>query len=473
MAMKIPPGFLILSLSIVLFACKKESFITSPDALVTITADSLKYDTVFTTAGSVTQFFKIINENDQKLKVSSIKLMGGSSSPFKINADGNIGPEVQNIDIAPNDSTYVFVSVIIDQTASNLPFVVQDSIRINYNGTDRWVQLEAWGQNAHFLRSKQIAVDETWTNDLPYVILGSLHINPGKTLTIEKGCRVYVHGDAPILVDGTLKVNGEVDSIDRVYFRGDRLDDPYKDFPASWPGIFFTTSSKDNVFNYAVLKNSYQAIAAQDLASNAPTPKVTLNECIIDNAYDAGVITLNSSVYATNCLISNCGKNLYLLKGGNYQFIHCTVASYSNNFILHRDPVLLLTNYINVNGAPQTAPLTAFFENCIVWGEGGLLDDSDEVRVVFSGNNTPVTFNNDLLKVNSSPPNCTLNSTSVQLINKDPLFESIDISKNFYDFHLQAGSPAKDKGAATAINIDLDGKPRPSGPADIGCYEKQ
>jgi hypothetical protein len=473
MAMKIPPGILILSLSIVLFACKKESFITSPDALVTVTADSLKYDTVFTTAGSVTQFFKIINENDQKLKVSSIKLMGGTGSPFKINADGYTGPEIDNLDIAPDDSTYVFVSVVIDQNNSNLPFIVQDSIKISYNGTDRWVQLEAWGQNAHFLRSKQITVDETWTDDLPYVILGSLHINPGKTLTIDKGCRIYVHGDAPILVDGTLKVNGQVDSVDRVYFRGDRLDDPYKDFPASWPGIFFTTSSKDNVFNYAVLKNSYQAIAAQDPASNAPTPKVTLNECIIDNAYDAGVITLNSSVYATNCLISNCGKNLYLLKGGDFQFIHCTVASYSNNFILHKDPVVLLTNFINVNGVAQSASLNATFVNCIIWGEGGLLDDSDEVKVVFSGNNMPVTFNNDLLKVNGSPANCTLNSTSVQLMNKNPLFENIDISKNFYDFHLQANSPAKDTGAATAINIDLDGKPRPSGRPDLGCYERQ
>jgi hypothetical protein len=43
--------------------------------------------------------FKIINENDQKLRLSSIKLMGGSSSYFKINADGFIDPEVSNIEI--------------------------------------------------------------------------------------------------------------------------------------------------------------------------------------------------------------------------------------------------------------------------------------------------------------------------------------------------------------------------------------
>jgi hypothetical protein len=71
---------------------------------------------------------------------------------------------------------------------------------------------------------------------------------------VEKGCRIYVHGDAPVVINGSIQVNGEKDSVDRVYFQGDRLDEPYKDFPASWPGIFFNTGSKDNIFNYAGLK---------------------------------------------------------------------------------------------------------------------------------------------------------------------------------------------------------------------------
>ncbi len=475
--MKIAPGLLILSLAIFLFACKKDSFITSPDAQVTITVDSLKYDTVFTTAGSITQSFKIINENNQKLKISSVKLMGGNSSAYKINADGFTGPEINDLELAANDSIYVFVSVIINQNANNLPFIIQDSIKINYNGTDRWVQLEAWGQNAHFFRNKEIAADEIWTNDLPYVILGSLYIDPGKTLTIDKGCRIYVHADAPIVVDGTLQINGQKDSVDRVYFRGDRLDDPYKDFPASWPGIFFRSSSKDNVLNYAVLKNAYQAIAAQDLSSNAPNPKITLNECIIDNAYDAGIITLNSSIRATNCLVSNCGKNLYLLKGGDYQFIHCTVASYSNNFILHRDPVLLISNYINVNNVPQALPLTALFRNCIFWGEGGLVDDSDEVVVAKSTlASLNINFDSDLWKIQKTNPTGISGVTATGIINNmPPLFDSINISKNSYDFHLKSDpqSPAINKGnPITMGSYDLDGKLRANTP-DLGCYEKQ
>ncbi|HEY2721781.1 MAG TPA: choice-of-anchor Q domain-containing protein, partial [Chitinophagaceae bacterium] len=419
-----------------------------------------------------TQSFKIVNENDQKLKISSVKLMGGNSSFYKINVDGFTGPEVNNLDIDANDSIYVFVSVIIDQNASNLPFVVRDSIQINYNGASQWVQLEAWGQNAHFFKTREISANETWTNDLPYVILGSLTIDSSKLLTIEKGCRIYVHADAPILVNGTLQVNGEKDSTDRVYFRGDRLDDPYKDFPAGWPGIFFNSSSKDNVLNYAVLKNSYQAIAAQDPSPNS-NPKVTLNECIIDNAYDAGIITLHSSVSATNCLVSNCGKNLYLLMGGNYQFIHCTVASYSNNFILHKDPVLLVSNFVNVNNVPQTADLNALFQNCIFWGENGTVDD--EVVAAETGSTIfNVNFDHNLWKIQKTDPSTVAGVTSTQIINNQtPLFDSINTSGNFYDFHLQLASPAIDKGTSTAVSIDLDGNPRPVNLPDLGCYEKQ
>lgn len=470
--MKSAPGLLILSLLIFFFACKKDSFITSPDAQVSVSVDSLKYDTVFTTTGSITQSFKIINENNQKLNISSVRLMGGSASPYKINVDGFAGPEANDLEVAANDSIYVFVTVTIDPNATQLAFIVRDSIKISYNGSDKWVQLEAWGQNAHFFRNKIISANETWPNDLPYVILGSLTVDTNKILTIDKGARIYVHADAPLIINGTLLVNGQKDSADRVYFRGDRLDDPYKDFPAGWPGIFFNSSSKDNVLNYAILKNAYQAIASQDPSVNS-NPKVALNECIIDNAYDAGIVTLNSSVYGTNCLVSNCGKNLYLLQGGDYQFVHCTVASYSNNFIIHKDPVLLISNFVNINNIPQTAPLTALFRNCIFWGENGTVDD--EVVVAKSGNSLfNINFDSNLWKIQKTDPSAVSGVTAAGIINNSPpLFDSVNTSKNYYDFHLQATSPAINKGTSSIVSIDLDGNSRPVGAPDLGCYEKQ
>ena len=104
--MKILSGLTISTL-LLFAACKKDSFITSPDASVRITADTIKYDTVFTSAGSVTQSFKIINENNQKLKLSSVQLLGGAASFYTINADGFAGPAVTDLEIAANDSLYV------------------------------------------------------------------------------------------------------------------------------------------------------------------------------------------------------------------------------------------------------------------------------------------------------------------------------------------------------------------------------
>ena len=191
-------GILSISILAIFFACKKDSFITSPDAIVAITADTLKYDTVFVTSGSITQSFKIVNQNNQKLRLTSVKLMGGSGSAFKINVDGAIGPEVNNLEINANDSVYVFVQVNVDPGSGNLPLVIRDSIQVSYNGKNKVVQLEAWGQNAHFLVNKEITTNETWNNDLPYVILGYLYVAPNRTLTINKGCRIYVNAGAPI-----------------------------------------------------------------------------------------------------------------------------------------------------------------------------------------------------------------------------------------------------------------------------------
>jgi hypothetical protein len=462
----------VLSVTVLLFACKKESFITAADARVALTADTLKYDTLFTSAGSTSRVFKIINENNQKLKVSKVKLMGGVSSVYKINVDGFTGPEVNDLELEPNDSLYVFVQVNVNPSAASLPFVLRDSILINYNGNDRFVQLEAWGQNAHFFRNKKITADETWVNDLPYVILGALVVDTNKTLTINKGCRIYVHADAPIIIDGSLKINGQKDTADRVYFRGDRLDDPYKDYPAGWPGIFIRGSSKDNIFNYAVIKNAYQAIAIQDPASNA-NPKLTLNECIIDNAYDIGIIAINSSITARNVLVSNCGQNIALVKGGKYQFTHCTAVSYSNSFILHKNPVLFASNFIRVNNIPLAEAMDATFTNCIFWGDAGFQVDDEVVTQKDNSKAFDVKFINVLWRVKTTPANITPPVPLVVINNQPPVFDSINTFKNYYDFRLKDDSPAKNVGINTGTIIDLDGKPRPVGQSDLGCYEKQ
>lgn len=456
---------LIILLSIFLFAsCKKESFIKTPDASLGFSADSLRFDTVFTSTGSVTKSFKILNTNDQKLLLSKIKLAGGNASPFKMNVNGAPGSEINNVEIAANDSIYVFVTVTVNPTAANLPFIISDSISVNYNGNIRFVQLEAFGQNAVFIRNGVITGNVTFTNTLPYVILGGLQITGTGSLTIGAGTKIYCHADAPVLVDGKLIANGTKSQ--PVTFSGDRLDDPYKFFPAAWPGIYFRAASTDNVLRFTNIYNAYQGVVVVQPSLNA-NPKLLLQQCIIDNAFDAGILCSNTSVVAENCLVSNCGRNIQIEYGGNYSFTHCTVAAY-NNYLLHKRPAVYITNADENN---QTAPLTALLRNCIIYGEPGFVEN--EIQTAKTGNN-PFSVNIDrcLYRAVTDPANAVI---SFSIINQDPMFDSTDNQHRFYNFRVtkNAAAPGIDKGVNTSLLKDLDDNNRNAGQPDIGAYEKQ
>ena len=457
--------FLIFFSSAIIFSCKKESFITSSDAKLSTSVDTLSYDTVFTSTGSITQSFKIFNNNNQKLRLSQVKLFGGNSSPFKINIDGTSASEVDDIEINANDSIYVFVQVNVNPTASNIPFILQDSILIDYNGNKKFVQLQAYGQNAIFLDKVLLVGNVTWNKTLPYVILGGILVDSGATLTVQEGTRIYLHANAPFLVDGTLVANGTKQ--DSIIFNGDRLDADYKDLPASWPGIFFRESSSNNFLKHTIVKNAYQGIIAQGLSINA-NPKVTLSQCIVDNIYDAGILGINTSIDADNCLISNCGSNISIGLGGIYRFINCTIASYNNFYVTHKDAVVQVSNAAMQNGTTLTAPLNAFFQNCIIWGDGGNVDDEIILDKQGSASYT-ATFNNILYKAKNDIVNGVFDTHSIR--NIDPVFDSIDISHQSYNFHLKDNSPAIGNGAITSFRYDLDDKTRDANP-DIGCYER-
>jgi hypothetical protein len=318
------------------------------------------------------------------------------------------------------------------------------------------------------MRNKIVLSGETWNDNLPYVILGGLTVSQNATLTINEGCRIYVHADAPIIINGTLEVNGGPVDSTRVLFTGDRFDEPYKNFPGSFPGLFFMAGSTNSRISYGVIRNAYQAIVVSD---PAPGTKLILNETIIENAYDAGVLGINTSISARNLLVSNCGKNLLLVKGGTYDFTHCTVASTSTNYLAHKQPVLFISNYISENNVITSMPLSATFRNCIFWGDDNGLVNTEVVAAKQGTNPYSVIFDNVLWRVPADPANVSVTGTNIK--NLYPLFDSADVNNRFFSYRLQAGSPAIDKGGNTSVNLDLDGKPRPVGLPDLGAYEKQ
>ena len=221
----------------VLSGCQGDKFYLGADARVAFSQDTVLFDTVFTTIGSASQAFRIVNDSPGRILLEDISLEDGEGSLFRINVDGIPGPSVGNLALEEGDSLYVFVEVTIDPGSANLPFIVQDRIRVIINGFSQFVTLNAYGQNAFFHGAPgsltTLPCDEVWVAQRPHVIYGVVGVAEGCNLTIEAGSAIHVHAGGGIYVDrGTLEANGELGQ--EVVFEGDRLEPSYADIPGQW-----------------------------------------------------------------------------------------------------------------------------------------------------------------------------------------------------------------------------------------------
>jgi hypothetical protein len=452
-------------LTALLAGCLKAGSHAAPDDALRITADTLRFDTLFATTGSVTAGFVIGNRGHAPLRIEEVRLTGGPASPYRFNADGIPGPVTGPFEVEGGDSIHVFVTVRMPTGPGPQPFLVADSLLVRSGGLARTVILEAFGQNARFLRDAVVDRDTRFNDSLPYVVLGSLRVNAGATLALASGTRIHLHADAPLLVDGTLRAEGEPDR--PVVFSGDRLDEGYRDLPGAWPGIYFRAASTGNRLTHTLVRNAYNGLVA-DQPDASGGYKLTLRQCTVENASEGGIVAIASSVDAVNCLVLNCGGNIALGKGGDHRFVHCTVASYANRFLTRRSPVLLATDWDSTRAGITFHPLSADFTNCILWGSEGAVDQE---AFVSRRGNAPfrVTFRNCLYR--GKDPMATLLADNLR--NQDPRFDSIDIAKRHFDLRIQRkASPAVDKGTPAGIPSDRLGKPRDAAP-DIGCHERQ
>jgi hypothetical protein len=136
----------------------------------------------------------------------------------------------------------------------------------------------------------------------------------------------------------------------------------------------------------------------------------------------------------------------------------------------HKDPVLLITNFITQGNAITVNNLDASFQNCIFWGEeNGFV--KDEVVAAKQGNTQfNLSFDRVLWRVQTAPKEATVMQNSI--IPGEPRFDSINTARRFFNFRLKEDSPAVNAGRATGVTVDLDGKTRPVGAApDLGAYE--
>ena len=145
----------ILGWSLFTSSCRKDELLTSGDVQLRFSDDTLLYDTVFATIGSVTKNLRIYNDYDQPINISNIRLAGGNTSYYRMNVNGLPGSSFDNIELRAGDSLWIFVEVTVDPNSQLLPYVVQDSIVFETNGRTQDVDLVAWGQNAHFIVADQ------------------------------------------------------------------------------------------------------------------------------------------------------------------------------------------------------------------------------------------------------------------------------------------------------------------------------
>ena len=110
---------------------------------ISLSTDTIAFDTVFTCIGSSTRVLMVYNNNSENLKINSIRLMRGSDSPYSINVDGQAGTEFYDKEIYGNDSLYVFIKVTIDPEKEAEPFV-EDRLVFNTNGNEQVVHLCAY-----------------------------------------------------------------------------------------------------------------------------------------------------------------------------------------------------------------------------------------------------------------------------------------------------------------------------------------
>ena len=456
-------------------SCQKETLLTSGGSL-RFSTDTLTFDTVFTEVGSATLRLKIFNEQDQPVKLSSVRMGGGSNSPFRINVNGVPGPEVKEVDLAGRDSIYVFATVRVNPDTADAPFFVQDSLVAQLNGQQFTIPFIAYGQNAHYINGEELA-SQTWgaADKKPYVIVNSALVPEGALLRITAGTRVYMHANSRLIVQGTLQALGTKQ--DSIIFQGNRLDREYfgnRGYPGEWGGLYFDSRSTGNVLRHVILRNGgNSALGAlpaliqvnADSVADA-VPQLYLDRVTIQNSIGYGLVSFGGTVRGDNVLVTSCGAQaLAIFEGGDYQFNFCTFSLQGTLVVKHTDqPAVALLNYFEYQENQfRDRPLNALLRNCIVWGSlENEIVCNDRGKAAFAAQlqNCVVKSNDPAAYASAVFQNC--------LLNTDPDYKEAEAE----DYHLMQSSPLKGKGAAVtdpSLFVDRDDEMR-SGQWDIGCY---
>ena len=79
--------FALLSIMILIVSCVNDDFYEGDDINLRFEVDTLRFDTVFTTVGTITRSVKVYNDLDEKINIEKITL-ANPGSQFRLNSQG-------------------------------------------------------------------------------------------------------------------------------------------------------------------------------------------------------------------------------------------------------------------------------------------------------------------------------------------------------------------------------------------------
>jgi len=454
-------AIVLLALFAIIIACDpiEEEISRDPNLVLTYSTDTIRFDTLLTERGSITKRMRVFNPNDNAIELDRVALGKNSGSDYTITVNGQKGKEIEEEVIFGGDSLLILVEVFIDPLDEDLPFLVKDSILIEYNGTSDNVKLVAWGQDAVFFNREVIECDAVWTSTRPYVLSDTVLIGEGCTLTVEEGTRILIDNNSALAVIGSLQIQGTANN--KVTISNTRFDDDFEVAPGQWNAILFLEGSFDNVIDHAIIKNGIIGLRL-GTPDEDEDYDLTVSNTTIAHMSSSGILAFSSDLYVYNTEIYNCQTELtgnYL--GGNYTYEHCTFSNQPSLFIRDEASVRISDNIVTGEGT-LTEPLTFSMTNSIIWG-----GEDEEILLSLTGNvSAEVEVNNNIIKTED-----TFWEDLGNVISQEDNYPGFYLPA-FYNYQLDSVSNARDQAIESNIEYDLLGTLRDELP-DLGAYERK